>query len=518
MSNGPSANPSNLEVGDITEITLNVINNSFNPATGPVAAKLNAGKNLYDILARSAGAGIDLPNTLRYVDPGTASGCIEPLLVPGVVCFEDPGDINRVIVQLNVDIPLGPGSFNPLAIFPAVAINPVGLIIDPTGAGEFRNRGEADNDVLTITDPSCNQENAGGFGETTLFFAPICGDGIVGNTTGETCDPQNQCESTGRCSLNPGEACLIDDDCPDFLSGEVCNPLPCDTSADCPVGDSCVQNLPDDINECRDDCTYCGDGILNGPTDPQDPLFEACDYNDPLAPDNCTTICTLLPTIVTTPVPEEGIIGVVLNDTAELSGAFEPATGTITFNLYPPTDPVCTGAPVFTQTVPVNGNGSYSTTTGHTTTMTGTYHWTASYSGDANNEPADSLCEDEPVVVFEPLIEIIKTPDPTVTKEGHDIVYTYTINNISSPETPDLILDSVIDDVVGDLTATAAANGCDPLVTPGGSCTFTASYTVQAGDPDPLVNTVEAHYHPDGFADDVSAQAWKSPVMIRRQV
>jgi hypothetical protein len=125
-------------------------------------------------------------------------------------------------------------------------------------------------------------------------------------------------------------------------------------------------------------------------------------------------------------------------------------------------------------------------------------------------ESATATCD-----VFEPGITIVKTPNPTVTKVGHDIVYTYTITNTSTPETPNLILDSVIDDVVGDLTATAAANGCDPLATPGGSCTFTASSTVQAGDPDPLVNTVEAHYHPDGFANDVSASTSATVDLIK---
>ena len=45
---------------------------------------------------------------------------------------------------------------------------------------------------------------------------------------------------------------------------------------------------------------------------------------------------------------------------------------------------------------------------------------------------------------------------------------------------------------------------CDTLVTPGGSCSFGVSYTVQQSDPDPLVNVVTVHYHPAGFPNDVS--------------
>jgi hypothetical protein len=57
--------------------------------------------------------------------------------------------------------------------------------------------------------------------------------------------------------------------------------------------------------------------------------------------------------------------------------------------------------------------------------------------------------------------------------------------------------------LLGDLSATAAANGCSTLAV-GGSCNFTYDYTIQIGDPDPLPNTVTVHYHPDGFPNDIS--------------
>ena len=44
---------------------------------------------------------------------------------------------------------------------------------------------------------------------------------------------------------------------------------------------------------------------------------------------------------------------------------------------------------VDTETVTVSGNGTYTTPTGYTLpttgTVTGTYQWVATYSGDANN-------------------------------------------------------------------------------------------------------------------------------------
>src|SRR5205823_4760041 len=93
------------------------------------------------------------------------------------------------------------------------------------------------------------------------------------------------------------------------------------------------------------------------------------------------------PTITTTPNPSSGTVGVTLNDSANLSGGFNP-TGSITFNLYGPDNLTCNPsgpAAVYTQQVSVSGNGSYNTSPGFTTLQAGTYHWTASYSGDGNN-------------------------------------------------------------------------------------------------------------------------------------
>ena len=80
------------------------------------------------------------------------------------------------------------------------------------------------------------------------------------------------------------------------------------------------------------------------------------------------------------------------NDSFTLSGGFNP-TGSITLKLYAPGDTTCSGTPALTQTVTVNGNGTYSTTntTFHATTE-GTWRWASSYTGDGNNESASSAC------------------------------------------------------------------------------------------------------------------------------
>src|SRR5262249_18773279 len=73
-----------------------------------------------------------------------------------------------------------------------------------------------------------------------------------------------------------------------------------------------------------------------------------------------------------------------LSDSAFLSGGQSP-TGSIVFTLTGP------GGFSYTQTDAVSGNGTYtaSTTLPTVGTVAGTYTWTAHYTGDANNNPAN---------------------------------------------------------------------------------------------------------------------------------
>ena len=100
------------------------------------------------------------------------------------------------------------------------------------------------------------------------------------------------------------------------------------------------------------------------------------------------------PTLTTAPNPTSAIVGATLKDSATLSGGQSP-TGTITFTLYNPSDAVA-----HTETVNVTGgNGTYSTPTGHVANVAGTWHWSAAYSGDANNKAVHSQMADEPVTI-----------------------------------------------------------------------------------------------------------------------
>ena len=102
------------------------------------------------------------------------------------------------------------------------------------------------------------------------------------------------------------------------------------------------------------------------------------------------TVSRASPTITTTPIPTSvdlGVGRVTLTDTATLVGGYHP-TGTITFTLFYNGG----NTPVDTESVIVNGNGSYTTPIGFTLpatgSVTGTYQWDATYGGDLDNNTA----------------------------------------------------------------------------------------------------------------------------------
>ena len=119
----------------------------------------------------------------------------------------------------------------------------------------------------------------------------------------------------------------------------------------------------------------------------------------PASTDLTVTGAAVATTMLGTQASPGVTLGGAIYDTATLSGGNAP-TGTITFNLYAPSDSTCAGAPVFTSLVPVIGNGSYISAS-FTSAAIGTYRWIANYSGDANNAATANACNaaNESVVV-----------------------------------------------------------------------------------------------------------------------
>ena len=149
-----------------------------------------------------------------------------------------------------------------------------------------------------------------------------------------------------------------------------------------------------------------------------------------------------------------------MSDTAYLIGDNDP-TGTITFTLYLGT------TLLDTEIVAVNGNGPYSTHTGYTLpisgAVTGTYQWNASYSGDANNDPANDTDNSNEQVVVKPALPVISTT-PAYGSSPVTLLDTADLSNGYYPTgtiTFTLYLRTTLVD-----TETVAVNGNGPYSTP----------------------------------------------------
>ena len=124
-----------------------------------------------------------------------------------------------------------------------------------------------------------------------------------------------------------------------------------------------------------------------------------------------TVVNKASPTIATT-ASASVAVGNNISDSATLAAGFG-STGAITFTLYGPNNPTCTGGGIFTSTKPVSGNGVYASDP-FTTTQAGTYLWIASYGGDVNNDAVAGACGNpgESVIVqrASPVVTTSATP------------------------------------------------------------------------------------------------------------
>jgi uncharacterized repeat protein (TIGR01451 family) len=128
------------------------------------------------------------------------------------------------------------------------------------------------------------------------------------------------------------------------------------------------------------------------------------------------------------------------------------------------------------------------------------------------------------VNLFQPstTMTLVASPD-TAHHLGDVITYTYTVNNTSSSDSPNLVLDtsnannSFNDTLLGNLEADAIAAG-GGSVAPGGSFTFTETRPIQAGDPTPLTNTATVIFtlaqNLGSFSNLISAHASTSVTLL----
>jgi hypothetical protein len=99
-------------------------------------------------------------------------------------------------------------------------------------------------------------------------------------------------------------------------------------------------------------------------------------------------VARVQPTVALTPSPAT-VVGAAIDATAAIAGGYRP-TGSLTFNLYPPADATCTGLPALSVSEALAG--AQASSGALATSAVGQYRFTAHYSGDTNNLPAESAC------------------------------------------------------------------------------------------------------------------------------
>ena len=164
--------------------------------------------------------------------------------------------------------------------------------------------------------------------------------------------------------------------------------------------------LPGFGSDCVIDFTF---DVLKSPTGDQDPStpgrqtaqaaehtqFSGALSNYARGTSNGTTVRRARTPAITTLASGNVALGGRLTDQATVSGLVSPVAGaSVTFRLYPPSAPACTGTPVFTDTeiVAIGGTTATATSGAYTPTVAGVHRWVATYNGDANNMAVSGVC------------------------------------------------------------------------------------------------------------------------------
>ncbi len=183
--------------------------------------------------------------------------------------------------------------------------------------------------------------------------------------------------------------------------------------------------------------------------------------------------------------------GTILNS-ATLSSASGPTgpTGTLTFNLYGAGDMTCAKGVIFTTSVPVNGEKTY-TSAAFRPSVVGAYQWTVAYSGDANNWWAGTTCtdpankiqvnsvdnggDDDTTTPPPPSTSVGVAASPTTVKPAGALTATW--SNISSPTTTDWVALYAVGAPDSAVVAWKYTNGA-----PSGSATMTVPWGTSPGN------------------------------------
>jgi len=222
-------------------------------------------------------------------------------------------------------------------------------------------------------------------------------------------------------------------------------------------------------------------------------------------------------------------LGNTISDSATLTAGGTP-TGTITFTLFGPNNAGCSGSPIFTSTVPVNGSTTYNSASFKPVTP-GTYNWIASYSGDGNTDSFTGVCgaANESVTVTKGTTTTAVTSSVNPSVFGQTVSFTATVS--TSPAGAGTVTGTVQFSVDGNaLGAPVAVSGGTAQISTSaltvGSHTITATYsgdsnfngsggTLAGGQTVNKANTttaVTSSVNPSAFGQNVTFTATISPV------
>jgi hypothetical protein len=167
-------------------------------------------------------------------------------------------------------------------------------------------------------------------------------------------------------------------------SGTVTYAVYTDNNCTAKLADAGTKTVTDGVVPDSDPITFNSAGTF----------FWQAVYSGDANNNGATSVCSSELLVVKPNQPGMGTAQNLLpNDSATLTGLTGNAGGTVTFSLFSPSDSMCSGMPALTQIVPVNGNGTYSTTnTTFFVTDVGEWRWVVAYSGDANNTGITLAC------------------------------------------------------------------------------------------------------------------------------
>lgn len=133
------------------------------------------------------------------------------------------------------------------------------------------------------------------------------------------------------------------------------------------------------------------------------------------------------PSLVPAASPTAAETGSVLQAFTLVHGGYGP-TGRVLFRLYGPNAQTCDGLPAYTEETAITGSSAV-TATGFAVQSEGTWRWTATYTGDANNNGSASACDGAQVTVVAKLPKPPKDPGgtPVSRRVYYDCIDDHTI-------------------------------------------------------------------------------------------